>query len=99
MALRISMNSSLDTVKERATLGLVGIAQGASAGLQPFFRGKTVILCRVRKCKEGLGVRRNPQTQSHFEVSYVLFALGGTAGGGRGCGRGKDACQVASEPR
>jgi hypothetical protein len=64
-------------VKERATLGLVGIAQGASAGLQLFFRGKTVILCRVRKCKEGLGVRRNPQTQSHFEVSYVLFALGG----------------------
>ena len=69
------MNSSLDTVKERATLGLVGIAQGASAGLQPFLRGETVILCRVRQCKEGLGVRRNPQTQFHFEVPYVLFAL------------------------
>jgi dolichol-phosphate mannosyltransferase len=42
-------------VKERETKGLVDIAQGAFAGLQPTSRGEYVILLCVRQGKEGLG--------------------------------------------
>jgi len=82
-------------VKERATLGLVGIAQGASAGLQPFL-GERLSSCVVSaSAKKASGsaaiLRRSFILKSPMSCSLLVGSVSNTP-----CGKPTEAEAVVA---